>query len=252
MRRYAYGRLPAVHTRQTLRGALFMAAALDPLGPAPSVCNDYLAARGTLAPQMWDNDKIGDCVCVDTANRLVLRTANVSTALVPTTAQVIDLYTKFGYVIGNETTDNGVDLTTICNYLISTGFLGHKALGVANVEPSNFDHVLWSIQLFGGCRLGLNLPGYAEDQFDTNETWDVSSIGDQSTEGHDVAAVDFKGNNLIYVDTWGKTIPMTRAAFSTWCDEVKIELYPDWIRAQGEAPSGIDLNGLVALLKSIT
>lgn len=251
--RYARGRLPAVYTRRTVRSALAMRAALDPLGPAPAACADYLSARRSLAPQMWYNDVCGDCTAVDTANRLVLRTANVGpVVLVPTTPQVVALYSAVsGYVPGDDATDVGASEDAMCAYLRTTGFLGHVALSTGAIEPSNLDHVKWGCQLFGGVRLGLNLPRYADDQFYDGRPWDVSSHGDQETDGHDVALVDFRGDAL-RVDTWGRTIEMTPAAFRAWCDECHAELYPDWIRAQsGAAPSGFLLSALVDMMREV-
>ena len=44
MFQYRLGRKPAVHTRRTMKSALTMARALDPLGTPPAASNDYVAA----------------------------------------------------------------------------------------------------------------------------------------------------------------------------------------------------------------
>lgn len=250
---FKYGRKPAIYTARSMRSALAMAAALDPLGPPPDACRDYIsAATKAGGPQMYDNNVLSDCVCADTANTLILRTANVSTeTIVPTVDQVIDLYSVFGYVRGNPDTDNGVSELDMCNYLVTTGFLGHRATATANLEPTNLNHVKWSNYLFGYCRLGLNLPTYAEHQFSNGQTWDVSNSGDPTPNGHDVPVVDFR-NGLLYVYTWGRVQPMTPSAYFSWTIEAHTQLHPDWITQQGEAPSGFDLNTLMQKLSFVT
>ena len=91
----------------------------------------------------------------------------------------------------------------MCQYLVDTGFLGHKANATGNIDPANLDHIKWCIQLFGLCRIGLNLPVYAENQFLAGQDWDVSTQGDQSTNGHDVPLVGYQGN-FLYLRDVGK------------------------------------------------
>lgn len=234
-----------------MRSALLMAATLDALGPPPDASNDYISAVN-VPWQMFDNDTIGDCVCCDTAHTLMLRTANASTILVPNTLQVVALYGAVGgYIINRPDTDNGCSEAAMCQYMVTNGFLGHKAATVGMVEPSDLDHVRWCIQLFGSCRIGLNLPGYAEDLFNAGKTWDVSTSGDQSTEGHDVPLVDYR-NGLFTCITWGKPQQVTPGFLNQYCDEAHVELYPDWIQSQGTAPSGFDLTDLTTKMTAIS
>jgi hypothetical protein len=250
MRRFKYGRLPVKHSARSMRAEFLMAATLDPLGAPPPASNNYLAAVN-VAWQMFGNDTLLDCTAADTAHTLMIRSANVGTIIVPTTEQVIGLYSATsGYVDGDPTTDNGAAELTVCNYLVSNGFVGHKADAVGTLDPQNQDHLRWCQQLFGSCRLGLNLPGYAEDQFEAGQTWDVSTTGDQSEAGHDVPLVDFR-NGLFYVVSWGKLQAISPAAMYAWCEEAHCELYFDWIAAQGTAPSGFDLADLAGKMKAI-
>lgn len=251
MMHYAYGRNPAVHTRKSMRSALLMATTLDALGPPPSASNNYTSAV-KVDWGMLDNDTLGDCVCADTAHTLMLRTANASQIVVPNVLQVVALYGAVGgYVINKPETDNGCSEAAMCQYMVTTGFLGHKASAVGMVEPSDLDHVKWCIQLFGSCRIGLNLPGYAEDQFNSGLAWDVSASGQQYTDGHDVPLVDYRDGVFTCV-TWGKAQTVTPAFLNKYCDEAHVELFGDWIRAQGEAPSGFDLTDLTTKMTAIS
>lgn len=223
-----------------------MSATLDQLGPPPVQSNYYVGAV-KVPWNVYDNDSLGDCVPCDTAHGMMLRTANASRIVVPTVADVVSgLYTPVGgYQIGNEATDNGCDEQAMCAYMNQTGWLGHKSASFGAVDHSVQDHLKWAVQLFGSCRIGLNLPGYAENQFEAGQTWTVSTSGDQSTEGHDVPLVDYR-NGVFYCVTWGKLIPVAPPFLTAYCDEAWAEVFPDFITAQGTSPSGFDLAGLVS------
>ena len=261
MRQFAYGRRPpAPRGPKQLRAALLMSGALDALGAAPPQSIDYVSAVG-FQFNSYDNEDIGDCVPTDTANSLILRTANADGApVIPTLSQVVGLYsTVGGYVIGNEATDNGCDVEAMCNYMVTTGFLGHKAAATGNVDHTNLDHCRWAQRLFGTCRLGWNLPGYAEDLFMAGKRWDVQSTGDQSIEGHDTAMVDYGPDGTLYVVSWFNSaaayerhlVPVTPAFAAKYLEEASADVFPDWIAAQGIAPSGFDIADLTAKLKEV-
>ena len=261
MRQFAYGRRhPAPRPSRVTRASFIMSGALDALGPAPAESNDYVTAvAGRFGS--YDNENIGDCVEADTANSLILRTANACpAAVVPTLQDVVGLYsTVGGYQVGNEASDNGTDVQAMCDFLVSTGFLGHKAQASGPVDHANLDHVKWAQKLFGACRLGWNLPGYAEDLFLNGQTWDVSASGDQSIEGHDTAFVDFRGG-LLYVVSWydsadkfpRKLVPVTPAFALKYLEEAHVDLFEDWLSNTGVAPSGFDMADLAAKLQEVS
>ena len=228
-----------------------MSRAIEPLGLPPDASNDYVSAV-KVPWGMLGNDQYGDCVQCDTAHSLMLRTANAGEIVVPSEQDVLSLYTSVtGFDPKVPASDQGTDESTMCEYLQSTGFLGHKASSIGSIDPKNLDYVRWCIQLFGTCRIGLNLPYYADDQFTRGQPWDISTTGDQETGGHDVPLVDYRGGNFSCI-TWGKQQTITPAFLAKYCEEAHVELYPDWIRAQGTAPSNFNLAQLMADLQSIS
>jgi hypothetical protein len=228
-----------------------MMAALDPLGSPPSVCNDYVSAV-KIPWGMYGNDSLGDCVPADTAHALMLRTANVGSIIVPQLSDVIKLYENVGgYDPNFPFTDQGCEETAMTAYMASTGFLGHKADAVCTIDDQNYDHLRWAIQLFGTCRIGLNLPGFAEDQFDANVPWDISATGDQKTNGHDVPLVKYLDADTFLCVTWGRLQPIKLPFLEKYCEEAHAELYGDWIQAQGSSPPGLDLNTLASKLQEL-
>lgn len=244
------GRKPAVHTRRTMRAAIATARRLDALGSPPDASNDYAAAV-TVDWGMLGNDAVGDCVWADTGHTLMLRTANASSIVVPTAADVLAAYSDHtGYDPADPSTDHGDDETSACEYLERVGFLGHKSNATGVVDPANIDHVKWCVQLFGACRLGVNLPRSAMDQFNDGTAWD--DVGDtEILGGHDVPLVGYAGDVFTCV-TWGRLVPVTRTFVLKYVEEAHSELYFDWIAGQGTAPSGLSLDQLVADLGALS
>lgn len=253
-----FGRRPAVHTARTMRSALAMARALDPLGPAPAATRNYIAAV-TVPWGMMLNDQLGDCVCADTGHMLMLRTANTGSIIVPADAEIETLYEAVGQYDPSQTqpdgsnpTDQGCDETAMCDYLETTGFLGHKADAVGSIDPRNLDHVVWCIELFGGCRLGLNIPAWAMDAFSAGNPWGAPPAGADTTivGGHDVPLVDSRSGTFTCV-TWAQEQIITPAFLALYCEEAHSELFFDWVQQQGIAPSGFDLTALAGDLAAL-
>lgn len=246
-----YGRRPAQHTLKSMRRALTLGGHLNTLGAAPIVSDDYVSAV-TVPWGILGNDLVGDCTCADAAHTLMLRTANASSIVVPTEQDVLALYSAIsGYNPSDPSTDIGCSESAVVTYLEIVGFLGHKLDATGMIDPANVDHVKWTVQLFGSCRIGLNMPAYAADQFNAGVPWDIDPQADQTIEGgHDVPIVKYDAG-LFYVVTWGQLQAMTPAFFAKYCDEAHAEIFLDWIRAVGTAPSGFAIDQLVADLTSL-
>ena len=245
------GKTAARHNLHSMRSGIVMALALAPLGTPPAASNDYTAAV-KVPWQVFLNNSLGDCVCADTAHSLMLRTANVGPIVVPTDNEVLRLYEAVGgYNPSDPSTDQGCNETDMCNYLKTTGFLGHKADATGSIDPANLDHVKWAIQLLGTCRIGIRFPNFAMDQFNAGEPWDVTTVGDQTVDGgHDVPLVWYGGDDFICI-TWGKEQHVTPAFLAKYCDEAHGEVFADWVSAQGAATSGLNLDTLVSDLQSL-
>lgn len=244
------GRLPPRLDRRTIASAAAMAAHLTRLGAPPSASVDRVSAIASWGSM--GNDVLGDCTCADTAHALMLRTNAVGSMIVPTVDQVVALYSAVsGYVPGYPNTDRGAVEADVCAYMVSMGFLGHKADAFANLDPTNLDGLRWAVELFGTCRLGLDMPAYAMDQFDAGKPWDVDPSGDQTDEGgHDVPVVRYD-DDMFWVVSWGRLQPVTAAFLRARLQEAHAELYFDWIAGNGRSPGGLDLSTLASDLASI-
>jgi hypothetical protein len=199
---------------------------------------------------------------------LELWTANTGTIVIPSTQQVVALYSaETGFdpaaqlvrdpATGNmvNPTDGGTDIGTNCQYLIDTGFLSHKIQGKGQVDPSNLDHVKWSIQIFGGLKIGIQLPDYAEDAFSTG-VWDYQGQSYQIEGGHDVPIIryttDATDGIIFDTVTWGRRIQMTLAFFQKFCDQAEVASSRDFVTSKGLSPAGFSVDQMTADLAAVS
>jgi hypothetical protein len=250
-----FGRKPAVHNERTKQSGFAMDRALAPLGAAPAVSNDYVAAVDAVTGGNWQmlgNDQWGDCCEADDGHYLMLRTANQGPMVIPTTAEVLALYSaETGFDPSNPNTDQGTDEVSDCEFMVNTGLLGHKAESTAFVDPHNENYLKWCIQLFGGCKFGINFPQSAMDQFNAGQPWTVVANDGGIIGGHDVVGVKYDGT-YFYVVTWGKLQAVSPAWIDQYADEAHVLLFPDWIAANGASPAGFSLMTLIEDLKAIS
>ena len=251
------GRRPAVHNRRTMRLAIAMHKALDTLGTPPATSDDYVTAVTSQSSSGWGmflNDQLGDCVCADSCHQVMLHTANVGTIVIPTNQDCLALYEAVGgYKPGDPSTDQGCDETAMCAYLEATGVAGQKSAATGPIDPTNLDHIRWSVQLFGACRLGIIVDDQMETQFSSGQPWTTpAAANDSSAGGHDVPVVRYD-QNFAYVVTWGALQPVAWSlmAQSAFLDECHAEVWPDFIAATGNAPNGFDLAQLLGDLGSV-
>ena len=248
------GRKPAVHTLRTMRSGWALLQALDPLGPAPAASDDYVSAVTKQSPDGWRmflNDNIGDCVCADSAHQVMLQTANGGTIVIPTDNDVLGMYeTVGGYKPGVPSTDQGCDETAACQYLETTGLAAQRSAGSAAVDPANTDHLKWSVQLFGACRLGITVTDDMQTAFNNGNAWEKFTGTVEG--GHDVPIVKYDAK-YAYVVTWGQLQPVSWDLLSQpqFLQEAHAEVWPAFVTAGGTAPNGFDLKALLSDLRQI-
>src|SRR5579862_1190901 len=131
--------------RRTFKLARYLPAIIP---PPPVETSGYV----TKVPEwkMYMNDTLGICVGAAAAHLINQETYYAGgTEIEPTDAQVLKTYEDVGgYVPGDPSTDNGMDMLTFCNYWRSTGVGGHKILGFATVDLTRRDEIMQAIQLF--------------------------------------------------------------------------------------------------------
>ena len=246
-----YGRLAPRHTLRTMRGALALAKAYAPLGAPPSISADYIAAVDKATGGNWrldGNADFGDCTIADSAHQIMLHTANAGRIVIPTATECLATYFK---LTGGP--DTGLDETTVCEAMQTIGLSGQKSAGSGMLDPARLDHIRWTVQIFGTCRLGIIVDQRFEDEFSAGQPWTRAADPNSSTiGGHDVPVVGYTQDHA-YVVTWGRIQAVTWAlmADAQFLQEAHAEAWPDFCRAGGTAPSGFDLAGLLAELPAV-
>jgi len=242
------GRKTPVRTLQTMRLAVVTAKALDALGTPPPKPNNHLAGLTHKECPMLGNDLYNNSVCTGTAHLAMIRGVNIGAGVTPTQADVNNLYsavTDPPFDPHDPSTDRGVSQITMLDYLKNTGWLGHKLKGYGSIDPTDFKHLKWAVQLSGGCRLGVNLTQSCLDQYAKNEPWSVTSDHDV-IGGTEAILVDYDPT-LLYVCVWDRwRQPVTYQWIMRYCEEAHLELDFAWVKAQGSAPTGQYLRDLEA------
>lgn len=241
------GKKAAVHDKRTMRLADYVSNALKP----PERI-DWSAKITQLGEML--NDQLGICTIASAGHLIQAWTANNDNQVILADSDILKGYEEAcGYVPGDPSTDNGGVEITVLNYLRQTGLGGHKIFAYVAQEPGNKTHVELSVDLLGGCYLGLELPRSIQGQ----KVWSVPPGGPVddgapgSLGGHAVPAVAY-GPAGITVITWGQLLTMTWQFFSVYCSEAYGLLSLDWANGTKQAPSGFDFAQLQSDLAAIT
>lgn len=263
-----YGLNPFKHTLRTTRQAIATAKILDQLGAPPTASPGYSGDADKIFSGDWGmdgNDQWGDCVFADVAHRIALRTAMISAIsgstskpVIATTDETLALYNEVAGGGPATGQDPGGDLVTTAQYMQQTGMLiggvRHLEDGNGVIDPANWDHIKWSVCLFGCTPIAINCPQSAQDQFDAGQPWDYVA-GSPIEGGHDVLLVEYRtetaSNPGYLVVTWGKRQPVTQAFFDHYLQEVVPVGSKDFITPNSLAPSGVNLAQILQLLKEI-
>lgn len=232
-----FGKLPAKRLRKALAlsNYLNMSAATFPAAHAWERPIDL---------GMLGNDSIGDCTIAGRYHlRMIQRAvAQAWNPLVVTTAEATADYSAItGYVPGDESTDNGANMTDVLTY--------YKDQYVT-LDIQNIDQIKAATYIFGGIYIGFNVPESMVDQLNSgiDPTWAYSPNDKVSGEGHCVDPCGY-GRDGLALASWGKYYRTSWDFWLSWVDEAYALVEPDWIEKSGVSPTGLDLNGLLADFK---
>ena len=209
------------------------------------------------------NDDVGDCVIAMAMHYAQNETANTGNPLTPTKELALATYAAItGYDAsqtdsqGNNPTDQGTSIEEqLMPYWISTGMpmldrngkeVMHRINGFAALDLTSIPQQRYASYTFGGNLWGINCPQSALRNT-ANWTYDPSS---PIEGGHGVNTMG-QGRYGWHFNSWGLLIPGTQEFTRKLADEAYIVVTPQWLNAQGKSPSHLDLNGLLAAMKSI-
>lgn len=257
------GRKAPLFTPKMMRAALHMSDVLASFGPPPPASQDFMpqvTAAGGF--KMFLNDTLGCCTASDCGNSTIWRSAAAGKPIVPTDADILAIYeATAGYRPVNpknpqtNPTDQGAMESTVCAYMVSNGIAGHKAAATAPIiagawTATSFDHLKWGIIVFGGVRIGVNLPNSAETQTDAGQPWSLA--GDQTVDGgHDVFLTNYD-QNYFYCATWAQRQAIEYNWLPKFTEEAHGEAWPTvWVRPSGWTPTGFKEATLIRDLQAL-
>jgi hypothetical protein len=219
-----------------------MISAWDMLGngPDPTVSPDFEGA--------------GNCVFAGSDHETMLWTMEGANPASFTGLNALSDYSAVtGYVIGDESTDQGTNTRDALNYrrqngLIDSAGLRHKIAAYVALELGNLDNLYEALYLFSAVGLGIQVPDSAQAQFGAGSPWSVVH-GATIVGGHYVPIVGFDGTDLIVV-TWGQLQRMTLQFYKKYADEAYGILSPEMLKT-GKTLDGFDLASLQVDLEAV-
>lgn len=237
------GRKPAVHDPCVPHLFKHMAMQL----PAPSA--DWTKAVPSFP--MLANNSVGDCTSAGCLHQLQVWYNNTGHSYVPTDAEALALY---GATSDYPQKDEGAVEQTVLQHWKTAGIvtpLDTSHIAYAALNPKDVNQIKLSVQYFGGCYLGIELPLTAQ----TQDVWDVvSTDGDGapgSWGGHCVIVVAYDPK-LLTVVTWGQLMKVTPEFLQAYCSESWALISEDWLADSGVSPPGLNMGALQAEMQALT
>lgn len=241
MRKFCLGKNPPLVDERTLRFALYVQPQRLPLPPAAV---DY--GKAVTHWPMYANERYGDCTCAAAGHMIQnWRTNTGGSPRKPTTEEVVAFYSQFT----KPGPENGVDVLRVLRRWRSEGLAGDRIEAFVSLRLGDTVEVKQSVQIFGGCYIGVVLPKFLTHADDPlAKRWDVPPQGRRGggerdpNGGHAIPAVAYDADHL-YVVTWGAVKAMTWSFYIAYADEAYAILSRDWL-ARNRAPNGFDLPAL--------
>jgi hypothetical protein len=253
---FRYGKKPP----RRLMGVPALSDFMAPAASWPAVKPwgwEYALPDGDL--NILGNDVVGNCGPCGALHLLQTQAASLKNQiLTPTLEDALALYSAVGGYDpnaplnpdGSNPTDQGVDLLTLLQYWKNTGItvggVKHTIRGFASLDLSSVAQMRYAGYLFGGLYLGINCPQSAED-----DTSDWQYVPGSPVAGGHCINLAGEGSLGTHIQSWGMNIPTSWDFLLHQLDEGYVVLTDIWVDAQDEAPSGVDINGLLAAMSRI-
>lgn len=242
------GKHPARHDPRTLRFASY--APLDRL-PAPPPARNW----GRTMPRAWGmmrNDQLGCCTVSAAAHLIQTWTAQNNRLITPSDGSVVAAYSAItGYSPDKPGTDAGANMLDVLKFWRTTGIDRHRITAFAAVDRDP-THLKIATNLFGGLYVGAQLPLSAKRQ----SGWIVPAVPSAddrggSWGGHAMELVAYDRSGVTFV-TWGREQKASWAWVAAYVDEAFACISPEWIDENARAPSGFELDDLLADLSRLS
>jgi hypothetical protein len=237
------------------RPRLFLADYLAPAVPPPPATVDYSAEASAVLAQVLCNDRLGCCTASGAFHIDGVMLGNGGAPVTWTDDQVTAFYSRFGYVAGDPSTDQGADEQAVLDSWSAKGLLAdgsHKIAGYLAVDAANVDEIKKAIWLFENVYFGEELPDAYIDPMPSGPgfTWDAGGDPDPNN-GHCFVGFGY-GLGGVAIDTWGMRGLQPWAAIEQYAaysagGELWTVISRDQLaRAPAKTPDGLDWAALAA------
>lgn len=195
----------------------------------------------------------GDCVfaCGAHTTRETNKLAG-HTVTITGKESIADYSAVTGYVIGDESTDNGTDMREALKYRQKTGLLDavgnrHKIGAFVALDAGNLEQLYQACYVFSAVEFGFAFQQAQDDQF-ASGVWDYVA-GSPNEGGHAVPAFGRHSGRGGLV-SWAKHLWFTPAFYSELADEAYGIVFPEELK-NGKTERGMDLSQLDAALSAL-
>ncbi len=259
------GKLPATQDDRDIRFAAIKAGLMLPTPPA-NFGHGTIYKDGEDPRADWDmngngpDDSVqpgfqgaGDCVfaCGAHTTRETNKIAG-HTVTITGKESIADYSAVTGYVLGDDSTDNGTNMRDALKYRQKTGLLDaaghrHKIGAYVALEPGNLAQFYEACYVFSAVELGFEFQQAQDDQFDSG-TWDYMA-GSPIVGGHAIPGFG-RNHGRGGVVSWAKHLWITAAFYTKLVDEAYAIVFPEELR-NGKTERGMDLTQLNAALAAL-
>jgi hypothetical protein len=202
-------------------------------------------------------DGVGDCAPAGIMHLIRGQSANSGNPVTATTMQTLALYSAVtGFDLNNpEETDQGTVLSDLLSWIQKNGVemtdatgktVTVEVVGSAALDISSPAQIRYAAYTFGGNYLGINCP---QQCVDDTANWNFAA-GLPPAGGHCIPQ-EGEGAAGGKIVSWGMVIPASAGFLLSYLEEAYCVITKAWLNAQGKSPTGLDLNGLVAAMKTL-
>jgi hypothetical protein len=215
-----------------------------------------LGHADAIEPEMFCNDRWGCCAESGSIEEVRLANALRDVTVNFNDAAVAQNYHEItGFNPDDPSTDQGTDVHDLYDYRKTTGIVDadgnrHKIIDYAGLTPGDFDELLIALSLFDMVGIGIQVPDYAETQFEAGEPWHLVQ-GRHSIEGqHYIPIVGAQSTSVADLYTWGAKTGIG-AAFYSAMNVVAVVALTEELLTGDKTPEGVDFKRLAADLPAL-
>jgi hypothetical protein len=126
----------------------------------------------------------------------------------------------------------------------------HKVVGYAGLTPGDFDELLIAASLFDVVGIGIEVPDYAEAQFEAGQAWHVEHGFHRIEGGHYIPVVGRTDATTASVFSWGGVGGITQPFYEKFNTVAVVSLTEEMF-TNGTTIDGIDMQTLAADLPAL-